>query len=77
MSAIAKTHGVDYVCLGKVPEPVGSRNFKGQEQDLASGDSVGLRMSNSLFKALDNYFLDSLFHIDIVVFLKPFFSIGL
>ena len=70
MSAITKACGVDYFCLGKVSEPVGSQNFERQEQDLATGDSVGLRKSSSLFEVLDNYFLASLFHIDIVVFRK-------
>ena len=57
--------------LGKVSEPVGSRNFKRQERDLAIGDLVGLRKSSSLFEVslLDNYFLAS-FHIDIIVFRK-------
>ena len=43
------------ISLGKVPEPVGSRNFERQEQDLAIGDSVGLRKSSSLFELLSYY----------------------
>ena len=71
MSAITKRCGVDYFCLGKVPEPVGSRNFERQERDLAIGDSVGLRKSSSIFEILNDYFLASLFHIDIIIFREP------
>ena len=41
----SQRRGVNDFCLGKVPEPVtvGSRNFERQEQDLAIGNSVGLR----------------------------------
>ena len=74
MSAITKRRGVDYFCLGKVPEPAGSRNFERQERDLAIGDSVGLRKSCSLFEVLDDYSLASLFHIDVVVFQEPMVS---
>ena len=44
--------------------------FERQEQDLAIGDSAGLRKSSSLFKVLGDHFLASLFHIDVVVFRK-------
>ena len=62
---------VDYFCPGKVPEPVGSRSFERQERDLAIDDSVGLRKSISLFEVLDDYFLASLFHTDVVVRREP------
>ena len=73
VSAITKRRGVDYFCPGKVPEPVGSWNFERQERDLhvAIDDLVGLRKSSSLFKVLDDYFLDSLFHTDVVVCREP------
>ena len=70
-SAITKRHGIDYFCLYKVPEPVGSWNFERQKRDLAFGDSVDLRKSSSLFEVLDDYFLASLFHMDVVVFREP------
>ena len=62
VSTIMKTCGINYFCLGKILEPVGSRNFERQEQDLAIGDLVGLCKSSSLFEVLDDYFLASLFH---------------
>ena len=74
------TRGVDYFCLGKVAEPVGSRNFDRQERGLAISDSVGLRKSSSFFEVLGDYFLASSFRIDVVVFQKSmvsFFSMRL
>ena len=67
VSVVMKTCNSDYFRLGR---PVVSRNFERQERDLSIGDLVGLHRSSSLFKVLDDYFLPTLFHID-VVFQKP------
>ena len=38
VSAIMKTRGIDYFCLGKVSEPIRSRTFARQERGLTIGD---------------------------------------
>ena len=65
---ITNACGVNYFCLGKVAEPVGSRNLESQEWGLAISDLIGLRKSSSFFEVLhvDDYFLVSLFRIDVV-----------
>ena len=67
LAGVCQRCGVNYFCPGKVPEPVGSRNFERQEKDLAIDDSVGLRKSSSIFEVLDDYFPASLFHMVVVV----------
>ena len=74
MSAITKTPSIDYFCLDKVPEPVGSRNFERQERDLAINDLAGVHKSSSLFEVLGDYFLAFLSHTDIIVIRNPMVS---